>query len=376
MMATLRAYNISLELPTDVHRIGRKGYSDLLATVSGSVRYQSTILSGINFAASDGDRIGVMGLNGAGKTTLLRVLNGAFAPTSGVLRAEGNRQSLLNPLLGFSEYASVAENIFLRGTAMGLRYKQLKAVAREILDFAGLTDRAEYPLYALSSGQRMRLGFSITTAVQPDILLMDEWLSTGDAAFVERAQKRMKDRFEGSQIVVLASHSTGLLRNTCNKALVLDKGRMAFFGEITEGLEFYREVISRASAEIRDAAAWADPVLFGNTQGIVEKIRVSANSVEVVGWGIDEKGREPAVLCLEFGGQKHLIEKFERVQRDDVNTHLAKRSGRYGFSAVLALEGPADGEALVSEMKVSVGASVSRLGPPLPLVRGSVLEAG
>ncbi|MBO9717058.1 MAG: ABC transporter ATP-binding protein, partial [Pseudoxanthomonas sp.] len=231
MTAFIRVYNVSLELPTDVHKPGGKGYADLRASLSGSVRYQTTVLSGINFAVADGDRVGVMGLNGAGKTTLLRVLNGAFPPTAGVVRTEGTRQSLLNPMLGFSEYASVAENIFLRGTAMGLRYRQLKIAARDILEFAGLADRAEYPLYSLSSGQRMRLGFSISTAVQPDILLMDEWLSTGDASFVERAQKRLTDRFDGSRIAVIASHSTSLLRKTCNKAIVLDKGRMRFFGD-------------------------------------------------------------------------------------------------------------------------------------------------
>lgn len=374
-MAMLRAYNVSLELPTEVHRTGRKGYSDLLATVSGSVRYQSTILTGINFEASDGDRIGVMGLNGAGKTTLLRVLNGAYPPTAGVVRAEGNRQSLLNPMLGFSEYASVAENIFLRGTAMGLRYRQMKSVAREVLEFAGLVERAEYPLYALSSGQRMRLGFSITTAIQPDILLMDEWLSTGDAAFVERARDRMKSRFEGSRIVVLASHSTSLLRNTCNKALVLDKGRMAFFGEIGEAIDFYRDVISHASAEIRDAAALADPVLFGNSQGVLERIRYGEGQVEVTGWGVDDRGKEPGVICLELGGQRHLLERFERIQRDDVNDFLGKRNGMFGFKATLVLEPAVDGAGLVRDIKVSLGSSVSKLGPPLPLVRASVFEA-
>lgn len=296
MTVSLRAYNVSLELPTEVHKTGRKGYSDLLATISGAVRYQSTILSGINFAAADGDRIGVMGLNGAGKTTLLRVLNGAYPPTAGVVRAEGARQSLLSPLLGFSEFASVAENIFLRGTAMGLRYRQLKLAAPEILEFAGLTDRAEYPFYSLSSGQRMRLGFSISTAVQPDILLMDEWLSTGDASFVQRARKRMTDRFEGSRIVVIASHSTGLLRNMCNKALVLDKGKMRFFGEIAEGLEVYRELISLASADVRDAAAGDDPILFGSTTGVVERIRAVGGLLEVSGWAMDERGKEPSTL--------------------------------------------------------------------------------
>ncbi len=374
MNAMLRAYKVSLELPTDIHKLGPRGRSGFLSTLSGSVRYQTTILSNIDFSAVDGDRVGVMGLNGAGKTTLLRVLNGAYPPTSGVVRAVGNRQSLLNPLLGFSEAASVAENVFLRGTAMGLRYRQVKAVIADILDFSGLADKAEYPLHALSSGQRMRLGFAITTAIQPDILLMDEWLSTGDAAFVERARKRMQDRFDGSRIVVLASHSTGLLRNTCNKALVLDKGQMRFFGDIAEGLDIYREIISKASASERDAAANSDPILFGNTQGVVERVRASSDHLEVIGWAMDERSREAGVICLEFAGQKHLLDSFERIERSDVNDYLGKR-GSFGFKVTLALDEPVESELLVRELRVSVGRNVSRLGAPLPLVRASIVEA-
>lgn len=374
MSAKLHVNNVSLELPAEVHRDGDNGYNNLLGTLAGSVRYETTILSGIKFHANDGDRIGVMGLNGAGKTTLLRVLNGAYAPTVGSVDVEGSRQSLLNPLLGFSESASVAENIFLRGTAMGLRYRQLKTIAADILEFSGLTERAGFPLYTLSSGQRMRLGFAITTAIQPDILIMDEWLSTGDAAFVERARKRMKDRFEGSRIVVLASHSTSLLRNTCNKALVLDKGRMRFFGDITDALESYRDLVSTSSTAERDAAINSDPVLFGETRGVVERVRATSDSLEVVGWGVDDRGNEVAVICLEFDGHKHLLDSFERIQRDDVNDYLGKRSGQYGFKATLALEHPVVANELVEDLRVSVGRNVSRLGAPLSLVRASIIE--
>jgi len=277
-------------------------------------------------------------------------------------------------LLGFSGFASVAENIFLRGTAMGLRYRQLRIAAPEILEFAGLSDRAEYPLYSLSSGQRMRLGFSISTAIQPDILLMDEWLSTGDASFVQRAKKRMTDRFEGSRIVVIASHSTNLLRNTCNKALVLDKGKMKYFGEITEGLDVYREIISLASADVRDAAAGDDPILFGSTTGVIERIRAVGGILEVSGWAMDERGKEPAVVCLEFAGEKHLMEIFERIQRDDVSSYLGKASGKYGFRVTLPLQGATDAAHLVENLRVSVGKNTSRLSPPLPLVRASIVE--
>lgn len=360
----LRAEQVALELPLDMQNtpVGHK--LGLRSSLSGSTRRYVSVLSGIDFAAADGDRIAVIGLNGAGKTTLLRVLNGAFQPTRGWVRRHGRTQSLLTPMLGFAEQASVAENVYLRGTAMGLRRAQLQSALGDILEFANLGDRASHRLHTLSAGQRTRLGFAISTAVQPDILLMDEWIATGDSAFLHRAQERMTDRFHGSRIVVMAGHSTELHRRLCNKALVLDAGRMRFFGAIEDGLACYRDLVSAADGRLRQQLAAQDPLLFGNASGFVEKVRIREGRIEIEGWAIGDRGREIEVLCVEVDGQRRFIEGFDRVEREDVLRALAKRSGRYGFRFAFADPAGRERESLQT-MLVSAGMERERLGAPL-----------
>ncbi len=373
MSIHLRAHQVSLELPLDLQRV-EEGVrlSGFKATLGGSERLYRRVLKGITFSAEEGDRIGLIGFNGAGKTTLLRVLNGAFAPTAGRVERSGSTQSLLNATLGFSEYASVMENVILRGTAMGLRRKQLDLAMPEILDFAGLSDRVTHRLHTLSSGQRMRLGFAISTAIQPDILLMDEWIATGDAAFIARAQSRLRSRLNDSRIVVLASHSSGLLRELCSKVLVLDEGQMVFFGAIEEGLQAYSEMVARVAANNPQAAA-ADPILFGDVLGNIESIRVGDRRIEVEGWARQHDGTPATEFCVELDGNKHIVAQFERIDRVDVRTYLAKRRGDYGFRfAVDQVEG--DPATVATRLQVTVAGAGKALGRPLSLVRGGRVE--
>lgn len=374
MTAFIKARNVGLELMQDLQREGGRPAS-LLASLSGTERRYATLLSGIDFEAREGDRIGLIGLNGAGKTTLLRVLNGAFLPSSGHVDMRGTRLSLLNPTLGFEGRATVIENVFLRGTAMGLRKRQIEPVLEDILDFAGLADRGHFRLHHLSTGQRARLGFAISTAVQPDILLMDEWIITGDAAFIERARERMLGRFRDSRIVVLASHSTALLRELCNKALVLDQGRMRFYGDIGEGLEVYREIVERANTDLRRELANADPLLFGDCTGVIERIRAAGPLVEIQGWAEDGKGGEVGVVCVELDGRRHLFDEVERVDREDVRMHLGRSRGRFGFRVVVNRGESAGAETVARRLMVSVGRSESELGAPLPLAHAAVIES-
>lgn len=375
MTAFVRVRGVGLELPFESQGHAGRAAHGLLSTFAATRRLHSTVLSGISFNAEEGDRIGIMGLNGAGKTTLLRVLNGALVPSQGAVQTKGSLQSLLSTTLGFSEHASLTENIILRGTAMGLRYRQVDAAVESILEFAGLSDRANHRLYTLSAGQRMRLGFAISTCVQPDILLMDEWIGAGDATFIQRAKERMMSRFHGSRIVVLASHSTQLLRSMCNKALVLDRGRMRFYGDIQGGIDAYKEIISNANADVRQSLAVSDPLLFGNSIGVVERIRSSHDGVWVEGWAVGDRGSEIDVVCVELDGHKQFLDKFQRVDRDDVRRHLAKRSGNYGFSFELNSHGIDDPAGLPSRLKISVGSSEKHLGAPLPLALSGIFES-
>lgn len=245
MGATIIARNLTLRVPNFVqceHVSGNWLREVLSEAFMRSRREYRTILEGLDFHFTDGDRVALLGRNGAGKTTLLRVLSGAFQPTEGSLQITGSRQALLNLSLGFNPQASVRENIFLRATAMGLRISDMAPLVEPILEFAGLADVARHRLTTLSSGQRMRLGFSISTIMQRDIMLMDEWFGAGDAQFVDKARARLSDRVNGCRIMVLASHNFDMLRKTCTKGLVLDHGRQVFFGPVEEAIRAYKAI--------------------------------------------------------------------------------------------------------------------------------------
>ncbi|SDW34936.1 ABC transporter ATP-binding protein [Lysobacter enzymogenes] len=375
MSIYLKASEVALELPLDTQRVDGIESVGLRASLSGSTRRYVTVLSGISLNAVAGTRIALLGLNGAGKTTLLRVLNGVYPPTRGSVAHSGTLQSLLNSTLGFAEHASLIENVLLRGTAMGLSRRELRSAMGDILEFAGLRDRVANRLGSLSAGQRMRLGFAISTCAQPDILLMDEWIATGDAAFLQRAQERMLGRVEGARIVVLASHNSELLRRVCDTALVLDRGRMRYFGSIEEGLSVYRELVSAAQPDLRQCALAQDPLLFGDVRGYIERIRLQERSIEVEGWAIGEREREAENLWVELDGRHSKLDAFERVMREDVVRATARRSGRFGFRFRLPAQWPQDPSDIAVRLRVSVGNARHPIGHPLHMATGSVVEA-
>lgn len=249
MSASIQVKHLCLDVPNfeQRDREAKTWLQTLLgaATARPKRRFRR-LLDDISFTVEEGDRLALIGSNGAGKSTLLRVLTGAFVPTEGELKVTGTRQALLNIKLGFKNHATLVENIYLRGTAMGIPSKQLRGLVHSVLDFAGLQEKAQDRLYTLSSGQRMRLGFAIATAVSQDIILMDEWLGAGDAAFLDRARERMNDRVAGSKIVILASHNAKLVKRICNKGLVLNGGRIQFYGDVDEAMETYKSQVKEA----------------------------------------------------------------------------------------------------------------------------------
>lgn len=256
MKASIEVKNLCLDVPTfEQQQPEGASWTRVLlgAVVARQKRSFRRLLDDITFTLEEGDRLALIGRNGAGKSTLLRVLTGAYVPTEGVLKVNGTRQALLNIKLGFNKQATLVENIYLRGTAMGIPTKRVRELIRSVLEFAGLEEKAQDRLYTLSSGQRMRLGFAIATAVSQDIILMDEWLGAGDAAFLERARERMNDRVAGSKIVILASHNARLVKRICNKGLLLRGGRIQYFGDIDEALRMYKREV-KAAKHVRGAA--------------------------------------------------------------------------------------------------------------------------
>lgn len=245
MGAYIKVNGVTLDVPYYVQPERRGGsWASMLVSAATALprRRFARILDGISFEINEGERVALFGRNGAGKTTLLRVLSGAFQPTSGGLEVVGSRQALLNLGVGFNQEGTLLENIYLRATAMGLQAKVIKGLVDSILEFAELEHLANRRLLTLSAGQRMRLGFAISTAVQHDIMLLDEWFGAGDFSFVKKARERLVDRMNGSKIVVVASHNTELAKKLCNRALVMDGGRLVYSGDVKDALAFYKSL--------------------------------------------------------------------------------------------------------------------------------------
>lgn len=196
-------------------------------------------LSKINLSVKSGERVGLIGHNGSGKTTLLRVLSGIYTPTSGFFESYGHCISLINIGLGIDPEATGRENIILRSVMMGLNHVEIANRMDEIIEFSGLGDFIDLPFRTYSSGMQLRLAFSVSTGVQPEILVMDEWLSTGDEEFRDRANKRLETVVKSAQILVLASHSRDLLENNCSRIIWLEQGEIVDDGEPSSILSKY-----------------------------------------------------------------------------------------------------------------------------------------
>ncbi|WP_374573226.1 ABC transporter ATP-binding protein [Phenylobacterium sp.] len=190
----------------------------------GAGATEVTAISDLNLKLRPGDRLGLIGHNGSGKTTLLRALSGAYEPDEGQIEVNGRIASLLDLSLGIDPSATGIDNIRLRGRIAGLSSREIEAKMDEIADFTGLGPFLAMPMKTYSAGMQARLAFAVATAVEADVLLMDEWIAVGDAQFKKLAHKRLLDLVERAGILVLASHEADLLRLYCNKVMRLDSG--------------------------------------------------------------------------------------------------------------------------------------------------------
>jgi lipopolysaccharide transport system ATP-binding protein len=183
-------------------------------------------LKDVSLEIRAGDRVGIMGHNGAGKTSLLRMIAGIYEPTSGQMRVTGKISSFINLGLGMDLEASGRENILLCGLMFGMDFDEIIRLTPSIGEFSGLGDFLDMPVRTYSSGMQMRLVFSIVTSVHAEILLMDEWLSVGDADFVVLAEKRLLEMVDAASILVMASHSEDIVRSLCNVIVRLEHGHV------------------------------------------------------------------------------------------------------------------------------------------------------
>ncbi len=189
-------------------------------------------LQNVSFTVEKGDRVGILGLNGAGKSTLLKVIAGVFKPTEGSVTKHGKMVPLLELGAGFDQQYTGKENIYLYGAMLGYSKEFIDEKYDEIVKFSELKDFIDVPIKNYSSGMKSRLGFSIATVVSPKILILDEVLSVGDAKFRKKSEKKVLSMFDSGVTVLFVSHSLAQVQRICNKAMILEKGKLIAYGDI------------------------------------------------------------------------------------------------------------------------------------------------
>ncbi len=202
-----------------------------------------------SFQVRHGESLGVIGPNGAGKSTLLQVLAGIILPSEGVVEVDGHISSLLTLGVGFDQDLSGTDNIRLAGAFMGLDHRVVEDRLPSIVEYAELGDFIDVPIKTYSSGMRARLGFAIATAVEPDILLLDEVLSTGDASFREKSKQRVAELVKAAKAIVLVTHDMNWVTDHCNRAMLIEKGAIVYEGEPEEVVRIHQERSAQRRAE-------------------------------------------------------------------------------------------------------------------------------
>lgn len=198
-------------------------------------------LSGITLKIEDGMRVGIIGANGAGKTTLLKILAGIYEPTQGNLIMEGEVANFISLGIGANYDCTGLENIRSQLLLLGYSKSRIREMTKRIIAFSELEDFIDLPLKQYSSGMCMRLNFAIMVEVEASIIIMDEWLSTGDAYFVEKAKKKLMDLISQAKIMIIGSHDLNLLTKLCTHLLWLENGQISYWGQdVAQTIELYK----------------------------------------------------------------------------------------------------------------------------------------
>lgn len=253
-MARINLQDISVQFPVYNANARSLKKNFLRLATGGTVSHDAnqhiiiSSLSNITISFEHGDRVGLIGHNGSGKSTLLKLLAKIYEPTSGKIYLEGQISPMLNLMQGIETEFTGYENIIIRGTMLGLNRKQIKHQIHDIAELTGLGDYLSMPVRTYSSGMMLRLAFAISTSIKPEILLIDEIFGVGDASFMSKAREKMVELLNQSSIVIIASHATDIIHEFCNKALLLEGGRIKYFGPVIHALELHYGNLKESSS--------------------------------------------------------------------------------------------------------------------------------
>jgi ABC-type polysaccharide/polyol phosphate transport system ATPase subunit len=253
-MAHIRLRGVSLHYPIYTPR-SRAINTTVLTRLGGRIASKDNVvivqaLNDLTLDLADGDRLGIIGHNGAGKSTLLRVISQIYEPQSGTVDISGKLSNFVDITLGMDPDANGWDNIKFRGVFMGLTNEEINRLAPSIAEFSELGEYLNMPMHTYSAGMFMRLAFAITTAVPPEIIVMDEMIGAGDAQFLDKAVDRIEHMLDRTRIVVVASHSNFIIRKFCNKLLWMEQGKMRAIGPVDELLASYDEAVALGAPKL------------------------------------------------------------------------------------------------------------------------------
>jgi lipopolysaccharide transport system ATP-binding protein len=241
------------------------------------------VLQDINFAIKSGEAVGIIGVNGAGKSTLLKMLTGTTQPTTGAVQATGRVAALLELGIGFHPSFTGRQNVYMAGQLLGMRIDEIQELMPRIETFAEIGDYIDQPVRVYSSGMQVRLAFSVATALRPDILIVDEALSVGDAYFQHKCFDRIREFSASGTSLLFVSHDPGAIKNLCSRAILLNGGRLEYEGEPDDVLDYYNALLAAGRTQSAVAVSKEENtgVRSGNGKLVIESVKLFSNAQPV-----------------------------------------------------------------------------------------------
>ena len=222
----------------------KKDYKKLFWVFTGKGFFSAKkVLKNVNFTVSKGEIVGILGKNGAGKSTLMSIVAGIIYPTSGTVKTTGKVGALINLNAGFNGDSTGRENIYYKANILGITRPEIDEIMDDIMNFADVGEYFDMPIRTYSSGMRARLGFSLATFLNPDVLIIDEVFAVGDKDFKIKSAKKTKEMFSQGKSILFSSHSESLIKEFCSRVIYIKKGKIVFDGDVEEGIALYNSSI-------------------------------------------------------------------------------------------------------------------------------------